>query len=243
MFITLDVMRHFGVTISNEMEGDEQFVQTGDWALCTQIDFKVKAPQKYKAAQFTIESDWSAATNYLVAGALFGGVSIDGLAVDSLQADLAIMDILVEAGAVASHDEDGRINVRRAPLRAFTTDLSNSPDIFPIVAVLACFCPGQTRLKGVHRLRGKESDRAKAILDTLTQMGVEVGIEGDELIIEGYSLEQRLLTGTLLKGGSYTTYHDHRMLMALRVAELGADSPIAVDDEDCVAKSFPGFRL
>ncbi|MBQ7194687.1 MAG: type I 3-dehydroquinate dehydratase [Bacteroidales bacterium] len=243
MFITLDVMRKFGVTVTNEMEGDSEFVETGDWALCTQIDFKVKAPQKYKAAQFTIEGDWSAAANFLVAGALFGSVSIDGLASDSLQADLAIMDILVEAGAVASQDEDGRINVGRAPLRPITVDMSNSPDIFPIVSILACFCPGESRLKGVGRLATKESDRAKAILDTLTQMGVQVSIEGDELVIEGHSLEQRLLTGTLLKGGNYTTYHDHRMLMALRVAELGADSPIEVDDEECVAKSFPGFQL
>ena len=46
----------------------------------------------------------------------------------------------------------------------------------------------------------------------------------------------------LLKGGSYTSHHDHRMVMALKVAAIGADSPIVIDDEECVAKSFPQFH-
>ena len=46
----------------------------------------------------------------------------------------------------------------------------------------------------------------------------------------------------LLKGGSYTSHHDHRMVMALKVASLGADSPITIDDEACVVKSFPQFH-
>ena len=80
-------------------------------------------------------------------------------------------------------------------------------------------------------------------------MGVQVSIEGDEMIIEGHSLAQRLLNASadsdlpgLLKGGAYTSHHDHRMVMALKVAALGADSPITIDDEDCVAKSFPQFH-
>ena len=53
--------------------------------------------------------------------------------------------------------------------------------------------------------------------------------------------ESRILNGTLLKGGEYTSFHDHRMAMALTVASLGADGPIIIDDTDCVAKSFPAF--
>lgn len=76
----------------------------------------------------------------------------------------------------------------------------------------------------------------------LTRMGVKASVEGDEMLIEGQSLAQRILKGELLKGGAYTSHHDHRMVMAMKVAELGADSPIEIDDEECVAKSFPGFR-
>jgi 5-enolpyruvylshikimate-3-phosphate synthase len=31
------------------------------------------------------------------------------------------------------------------------------------------------------------------------------------------------------------------MVMALKVASLGADGPISIDDEVCVEKSFPDF--
>ena len=97
-------------------------------------------------------------------------------------------------------------------------------------------------MAGVGRLANKESDRAKAILNMLTQMGVRAEIVGDELVVEGHTLAQRVLTGRLLKGGAYTSHHDHRMVMALKVASLGAESPITIDDETCVAKSFPQFN-
>ena len=72
-------------------------------------------------------------------------------------------------------------------------------------------------------------------------MGVNASVEDDTMIIEGHSLVQRLLTGTLLKGGLYRTFHDHRMAMALSVASLGAESPIEPDDMECVSKSCPMF--
>jgi len=78
-------------------------------------------------------------------------------------------------------------------------------------------------------------------VDMLTQMGVEVFAEGDTLTIGGETLESRILNGRLLKGGDYTSSHDHRMAMALTVAALGADSEIRIDDTACVAKSFPHF--
>ena len=260
MFITLDVLQKFGIRIGNEMEGDEEFLQTRDWSYCTGLTFKVKGGQRYKAAELSLEGDWSSAANFLVAGAIFGSASVDGLDTQSLQADLTIMDILVEAGASVSQFENdcvdevsvaaaaagvnphtGAVNAVKAPLNAFSFDLNNAPDLFPITAVLAAFCPGESRIAGTGRLANKESDRAKAIMDMLTQMGVECAIEGDEMVIRGHSLSSRLLNGNLLKGGEYTSNHDHRMVMALKVASLGASSPIVIDDEQCVAKSFPDF--
>ena len=244
-FITLEVLKKFGIKIGNDMLGGPDFMASGgDWSLCTEMVFKVKGGQKYKATDIDLEGDWSAAANFLVAGALFGNVEIEGLDTTSLQADLSIMDILMDAGASLSQldGDKGNITAQRAPLKAFAVDASNCPDLFPIVSVLAAFCQGTSRLAGVGRLANKESDRATAIVDMLTQMGVAVTVEGDEMVIEGHGLAQRLLNGTLLKGGSYTSHHDHRMVMALKVAALGADSPSVIDDVDCVAKSFPQFH-
>ena len=245
MFITLEVLKKFGIKIGNDMLGGPDFLASdGDWSLCTEMVFKVKGGQKYKAADIDLEGDWSAAANFLVAGAIFGKAELQGLDTTSLQADLSIMDILMDAGASLSQlDGDrGNITVQRAPLKAFRVDASNCPDLFPIISVLAAFCQGTSRLAGVGRLANKESDRARAILEMLTQMGVRACVEGDEMVIEGHSLAQRLLDNCLLKGGLYTSHHDHRMVMALKVASLGADGPISIDDEQCVAKSFPQFH-
>lgn len=272
MFITADVLRRFGIRIGSEMEGGEDFMETQDWSLCTGITFKIKGGQKYSPAAFDIEGDWSAAANFLVAGALFGDVRLTGLDTTSLQADISIMDILMEAGASLSQIEDepqdeesanvkdsndneaadaqeanapqghrGLITAQKAPLRAFDTDLNNCPDLFPIVAILAAFCHGRSNIQGFKRLASKESDRGAAILNMLTQMGVEASAAGDILSITGESVESRLLNGHLLKGGEYTSSHDHRMAMALTVVSWCADSPIQIDDTSCIAKSFPAF--
>ena len=281
MFITADVLRRFGIKIGSEMEGGEDFLETQDWSLCTGITFKIKGGQKYSPAAFDIEGDWSAAANFLVAGALFGDVKLTGLDTTSLQADISIMDILMEAGASLSQIEDepqdgitndgssrneatdaasnktsdnedapeanapqghrGLITAQKAPLRAFDTDLNNCPDLFPIVSILAAFCHGRCNIQGFKRLASKESDRGTAILNMLTQMGVSASASGDTLSITGESVESRLLNGHLLKGGEYTSSHDHRMAMALTVASWCADTPIIIDDTSCVAKSFPAF--
>ena len=246
MFITVDVLRKFGIEIGSEMEGGDDFLQTQDWGLCTGVTFKMRGRQHYHAADFRIEGDWSGAANFLVAGAIFGDVEVEGLDTRSLQADISIMDILMDAGASLSQLEGdspstGPLHVTRAPLCAFEADLNNCPDLFPIVAVLAAFCPGRSRVLGVERLRHKETDRAAAISEMLVQMGVPVTVDGDEMTIEGMAFPQRLLTGNLLKGGQYTSHADHRMVMALKVASLGADGPVEIDDTACVAKSFPGF--
>lgn len=258
MFITLDVLKKFGIRINNEMLGGRDFLNSGgDWALCSELVFKVKPNQKYRAANFVLEGDWSAAANFLVAGAIFGKVELEGLDTKSLQADLSIMDILMEAGASLSETEGQStgsqgsspdlhdtsvITAQRAPLNAFHTDATNCPDLFPIIAILAAFCPGTSSIKGASRLIHKESNRAEAIIEMLSQMGVEADIQEDTMYITGESLTSRILNGNLISSGHYTSRHDHRMVMALKVASLGADGPITIDDEACVAKSFPQFH-
>lgn len=244
LFITVDVLKRFGIKIGSEMEGDEDFLETQDWSRCTGITFRIKGGQRYTAADFSIEADWSGAAPFLTAGAVFGDVEVEGLDTQSLQADISMMDILMDAGASMSQLDGpaGPIHVKRAPLNAFSTDLNNCPDLFPMVAVLAAFCPGENHILGVERLRHKETDRAAAIEQMLTQMGVNVVVNEDEMVVYGKSLTQRLLSGELLKGGRFPSHGDHRMVMALRVAALGASSPVVIDDPTCVAKSFPSFN-
>ena len=247
MFITLDVLRKFGIVAESEMEGDDEFLETQDFGRCTGVTFRIKGGQRYVAADFDIEGDWSGAAAWMVAGAIFGRVRLSGLDTRSLQADLTIMDILSDAGASISQMDSpdggscGVVNVQMAPLQAFDTDAMHCPDLFPVLSILAAFCDGESHILGVGRLAHKETDRGKAILDMLASLGVEASINDDELTVRGIPLARRILTGRLLSGGNFTSFGDHRMVMALCIAALGASSPIIIDDTSCVAKSYPGF--
>ena len=229
------------------MEGEENFAETLDWDLCSEVRFDIKGGQRYRPASFRIEADWSGAAAFLVAGAVFGELNLKGLDTSTTQADFAILDILSSAGACISQIDDGptpstgSIHVERSPLSAVSVNLDHCPDLFPQVAVMAAFCSGTSRLSGADRLRHKETDRAAAIVEMLNAFGVTAELDGGVMVIEGMSLSRRLATGNLLRGGMFSSHGDHRMVMALKVASLGADSPVEIDDIKCVAKSYPGF--
>ena len=254
VYMTMDILRKFGIKIRSEMYGGRQILDQ-DWSKCTEMVLKVKENQKYKAAEFDLEGDWSAAAVFMAAGAIFGKVALDGLDTTSLQADLMMLDILMEAGASVSQIDEpkGTITVQKAPLQAFKADLTNSPDLFPVVSVFCAFCQGRSTLRGLHRLAHKESDRAEGIKEMLEKLGVNFLVKGDDLLVDGESLDSRIMNGRLLKGGKFSSCHDHRMVMALRLAELGTALPeytvkatkgqaMEIDDTACVAKSYPGFN-
>jgi 3-phosphoshikimate 1-carboxyvinyltransferase len=106
-------------------------------------------------------------------------------------------------------------------------------DEYPILAVLAAFAQGETRMQGLAELRVKESDRLEATAAGLAACGVEVAVEGDDLIVRG--------DGRMKGGGLVATHLDHRLAMAFLVAGLGAAAPVTVDDTSMIATSFPDF--
>jgi 3-phosphoshikimate 1-carboxyvinyltransferase len=106
-------------------------------------------------------------------------------------------------------------------------------DEYPILAVVAAFAEGETRMEGLSELKIKESDRLRAIAAGLAACGVAARIEGDDLIVEG--------RGEVKGGGLVETYMDHRIAMAFLMMGLASDQPVAVDDASLIATSFPGF--
>lgn len=229
LHLTANVLREFGIDIKLESAGGKLIV-------------KIAGGQCYKPASINLEGDWSGAAPLLIAGAVYGSVSVPDLSLESTQADLAVVKVLESAGAKVTV-RHGVASTAKSPLHGFDCNLNQSPDLFPVVAVLAAMSEGVSHIAGVGRLASKESDRAKAIIEMFDGLGVESSIEGDTLIVNGMGLSRRYATGNLLKGGSFTSHHDHRMVMALMLASIGADSPINIDDTACVAKSFPNFKL
>src|SRR5206468_1853842 len=103
----------------------------------------------------------------------------------------------------------------------------------PVVAVAASFAQGTTVMRGLKELRVKESDRLSAVADGLKANGVEVEIQGDDLIVHG--------KGLVRGDGGVATHMDHRIAMAFLVMGLSSEKPLRVDDAAIIATSFPGF--
>jgi 3-phosphoshikimate 1-carboxyvinyltransferase len=157
-------------------------------------------------------------------------VEIGGLAADSRQADRAVLAALAAANA-RTEEDDGRFVARKSDLQAFEFDATQCPDLFPPLAALAAHCAGQSVIRGVSRLVHKESDRASALRDVFTAMGIEIDVHGDEMVVHG----------GIPTGAKVDSHGDHRIAMAAAVAALHAAGPVEIGNAGCVAKSYPAF--
>lgn len=193
--------------------------------------FSIKGRQKYTPGTFTAEGDWSGAAFLLVMGAIGGKVEVTGLRTDSVQADKAVLEPLMMAGASVSV-EAGRIKVEKKELNSFEFDISDCPDLAPPLAVLAAACNGKSVLRGAHRLVAKESNRAETITAALNAIGANIKTSGD--IIEIYG-------NKTLSGGESSAYNDHRIAMALATASAISTSPVRIEGMESINKSYPGF--
>jgi len=110
-------------------------------------------------------------------------------------------------------------------------------DEYPVLAVAASFAEGTTVMRGLEELRVKESDRLAAVVDGLRANGVEVEIDGDDLIVHGKGRAK----GRALGGGTVATHMDHRIAMAFLVMGLASEKPVGIDDASFIATSFPGY--
>lgn len=212
--LTMEVQRIFGVSV----EASE----------CME-EFRIER-QSYRPADVTVERDWSATAFLLGAGALTGRVTVEGLNMGSSQADAAILGILDEMGATVV-GKGNSITVEMAPLSGIELDLSDSPDLFPVVASICAAASGRSVLRGLRRLRLKESDRIAAMTGGLLGMGVRCELVGDILTIEGGSP----------KGCVIDPWGDHRIAMALSILGLAAEGETTILDAECVSKSYPKF--
>jgi len=188
---------------------------------------------------FEVEGDWSNGAFLLCLGSLIhgGSAKVSGLNMESVQGDREIMHFMRLAGItfLAEGDtvfvQDSRFNPVRKLLEM---DCSDIPDIVPYMAVLGAFRAEKTVLKGIKRLRIKESDRAKAITDMLTAIGANVTLEEDTITIEYID---KVASDIVL-----TSSGDHRMAMAAVLCAAATGRTIELDDVNCLDKSFPEFR-
>jgi 3-phosphoshikimate 1-carboxyvinyltransferase len=130
------------------------------------------------------------------------------------------------------------ITVRYSPLSGVRVPRERVPsmvDEYPMLACVAAFASGETRMEGLGELRVKESDRLAATAAGLQSNGVCAEVDGDCLLVAGSG-------GRVAGGGRVATQLDHRIAMAFLTLGLGTDDPVTIDDAAPIATSFPQFR-
>lgn len=214
--ITLSALRKFGV----EIEEKENL-------------YIIKGNQKYiSPKEITVDGDWSNSSFFLCAGALNeNGVTVEDLDINSPQGDKAILKVLENMGAEVKINGT-EITVKKNKLNGITVDAADIPDAVPIISIVASACDGETRIINAGRLRIKESDRIKSVVDMLTAVGGKVEETDDGMIIRG---------GADLKGGTIEGCNDHRIVMSSAILSSICKSNVTITDYKAVEKSYPHF--
>lgn len=196
--------------------------------------YTVTGPNRFAAFEYTVPSDWSSATFPIAAAVITNSeLTLEHVSFDDPQGDKQFVEVLEKMGAKFTRNrQTGTLHVHsHGGLSGITVNVNDIIDCVPVLAALACYADSPTTILGAGIARCKESDRLSAITTELGKMGAQIEENPDGLVVSPSTLE----------GANMSSYHDHRIAMALAVATLGARSKSIIQDITCVAKSFPGF--
>ncbi len=222
VILTLEILEDFGITIESNEELSHFIIPGG---------------QQYQPIEAAIDGDWSGAAALAVAGMLCAeqSIKIEGLNSQYTQADEAIRGALLFAGGALSGTETG-IQVAKRPVRAFSVDLTDAPDLFPVLCALASFAKKPSRLKGVHRLIHKESNRAEVLKSEWAKFGVTIECDESTATMTVHPGKEPQEANVVIQ-----PHGDHRIAMAAALMGLRGSAPITIREAECVAKSYPEF--
>lgn len=216
--MTLHTLKRFGIQI-----------------IKTESGFQIPGKQKYHSpGTLRAEGDWSNAAFWLAAGAASGnGITCCGLQQDSPQGDKAIVPLLKQFGAKIEI-QDESVTVQHAALKGCRIDVSQIPDLMPILCIVASMAKGKTEIYNAGRLRIKESDRLSAMADCLHRLGIRAEESQDGMTIYGRE-------GGIPDEIQIDAYNDHRIVMSAAVGAIVLGLEITIIGAEAVAKSYPAF--
>jgi 3-phosphoshikimate 1-carboxyvinyltransferase len=212
--LTIDVLNSFGINIIEK----------------NNIYF-IKGDQTYKSCNYTVESDYSQLAFFAVAGIINGDIKISNVNKNTLQPDSVIIDLIKSMGGKVLKERDS-LRFVKSETSGLNIDVSQCPDIGPILSILGAVSKGETLIYNANRLRIKETDRLLATNEILSVLGIKTNILGDSYIIYG---------SETFKKGTIDSYNDHRMAMSTAIAALRADGPIIIERAEAINKSYPDF--
>lgn len=213
--LTIQMLNEFGIEITELENG-----------------YFIKGNQSYKATNYKVEGDYSQAAFFLVAGVLNGLIKVKDLDLDSFQGDRAIIKVIKQMNGKVIYMENGFITESSSTLGT-TINLSDFPDLGPIIALLGSLSEGKTTITNASRLRIKESDRIESTVRTLKALGANISSTKDQIIIRGKKA---------LKGGvTVDSYNDHRIAMMISIAASLSKEKVVLTNANAVNKSYPNF--
>jgi 3-phosphoshikimate 1-carboxyvinyltransferase len=194
-------------------------------------EFHVPAPQKYTPALHHVPGDFSSAA-FLIAGGGIAGekVTISGLNPGSPEPDTVFLKVIDRIG-LNFRSIGETLEVRGSELEPFEFDASNNPDLVPPLEVLGCFTNGTSEIRGVRRLRYKETNRLQTVPAELGKMGARIRVYRDVVSIRGGGLV----------GCELDSKDDHRVAMSCAIASIGAKGNSLIQNAEAVSKSYPAF--
>lgn len=206
--------------------------QFGCEALYDGHDYDIAKGQAYRAGNYVVEPDVSAACYFYAMAAITGGSAVvkhvhPGL----MQGDMKFLDVLLKMGCKVEDTEDGiRVTGNRDGLMGVDVDMNDFSDQTMTLSAIAPFAKGETHIRNVAHISFQESDRLAAILYNLHSLGIDCKREGDGLVIYPGNC----------KPCEIETYDDHRMAMAFSLPGLLVDG-IVIKNPMCCKKTFEGY--
>lgn len=198
----------------------------------TERGYKICGQRSLKSPHRAVaDGDWSNAAFFIAAGAFKDEVTVTGLDPFSAQGDKKVCEFLKNFGA-AVISVNSQVTVSAEKLHACHIDLTDTPDLLPILAVVAAAANGTSRFTGAKRLKLKESDRLLTVSDMINSLGGEAKVLPDGIIVKGKKH---------LSGGVVDSHNDHRIVMAAAVASTLCNNPVVIKDAQAVSKSYPDF--
>ena len=184
--------------------------------------------------EYTVSADRSQSAFWFAAGALGGdGITVYNSTLNPPLGDGKIIYDLKQYGANIDILEDKKIiSVNNGTLNSTETDCSDTPDIIPILSVIAAFSGGVSKIIGTDRLKFKESDRLEAICNLLNSLKINYKLSNNAIEIHGGNPKGRC---------TVNGYKDHRIIMSAAIAGAYLNQPVKITDAECINKSYPGF--
>jgi 3-phosphoshikimate 1-carboxyvinyltransferase len=215
---TITTMNHFGVSIDHSSD---------------MLEYHIKN-RRYNANEFDVPSDFSTAALLFAAGALVGeNLKVNGLSFEMPQGDSKIIEIMKMMGC--------RIRVNKGKGEAAVTgsydleggnfDLTDTPDLLPVVSILALKAKGPVTIRGVAHARVKETDRVAKIATELVKLGAQITEFSDGL---------KIIAPSSLRNAFLESYNDHRLFMAFTIASMMTEESV-VAGAQAMDISYPNF--